>query len=61
MQCHFEDAQYIPRIIRLRFVKDEVMHYVLGCMGEQGTEGFRPAVTIPDAVGVGKKAPGPTA
>jgi len=43
MQCHFEDAQYIPRIIRLHFVKDEVMHYAPGCMGEQQSEGLRPA------------------
>lgn len=27
IQCHFENEQYIPRIIRLHFVKDEVMHY----------------------------------
>ena len=43
MQCHFERDEDIPKIIRLHFVKDEVMHYAHGRMGEQETAGFRPA------------------
>lgn len=27
LKCHFEDEKDIPRIIRLHFVKDEVVHY----------------------------------
>lgn len=27
IQCHFEDEQYFPRIIRLHYVKDEVIHF----------------------------------
>lgn len=27
LECHFERQEGIPRIIRLHFVKDEVMHY----------------------------------
>jgi predicted RNase H-like HicB family nuclease len=27
LQCHFESEQDIPKLIRLHFIKDEVMHY----------------------------------
>ena len=27
MECHFEKQEDIPRIVRLHFVKDEIIHY----------------------------------
>jgi predicted RNase H-like HicB family nuclease len=27
LECHFEREQEIPKLIRLHFIKDEVMHY----------------------------------